>query len=247
MRRKGLRNVETKYVQARGRTIEGGNDVPDPNTMVGTLSEVQAGDPAVAINNCNPKLWVTDISQGTGEGARVGNKVFIKDFKFRGMISANTSSSAANEVWFKILVVRVKDAESFDATSPYSIRVPNLKQIYEFIGDPWDIDDPVEFGGRDAFAMNWRWYNNRWSNDFTILKSWKVKVARDTGTDDEKKLIKFNIRVNQPARWDGGEPQDGHIFVFWYCDQLRNDNAAVGNSTVRPVLRYSYRVTYTDI
>lgn len=247
MRRKGLRNIETKYNQIRITTSQGGAVPPTPNTLVGTLSEITAGSPPVNINNCNPKLWITGINRGTGRDQRIGDKVFIKDVKLRGMIQANVDPDAANEVYFKIMVVRVKDAEAFDAVSRTSTKTPTIKQIYDFFGDTNDMDDPVSFGGREAFINTWKFYSNKWADDFTILKQKVIKIAKETGSPDEKKLFKMNIRVNQPAKWEDDSPQDGHIFIYYFCDSLRQNGASIGAELVRPVLRLTVRTTWTDI
>lgn len=248
MRNKGIRNVETKYIQNTGTTTAGGAN-PNVDIIIGTLFENQTGSGATVkdIRAGTPRIWLTDIGNAAGQAARIGDKCFIRNVKFKGHLQANIDGSAANEVFVRFLVVRVKEAQSFNENAEFSTRAPNMKQIFEFIGDTNNIQDPTSMEGRSAFPQTWRWYNNRWANDFTVLKQFVVKVSKETGADYEKKLIKFNLRVNQPCRWDGGEPQDGHIYMYWYADQIMQNSSTVAGEVVRPVLRFSWRTTYTDV
>lgn len=251
MRRKGLRNIETKYIQESGVTSAGwvvGTDT-QKRLAIGTLSETAAGNPPATVNFGSYRLHVTDIGQGSSHETRVGNKVFVKDFKFRGMIEAHLESTAPRELYFKMMVVRVKDAQGFgaDASNVQDTYAPYVKQFFDFFEDAGEPNAPIAPPGKLAFINTWKYYNNRLRDDFTILKTKVLKLSNEEGADMEKKLIKFNLRVNQPAQWDGTEPQDGHIYVYWFVDAVRANGAVVGQENVRPVMHFTWRTTYTDV
>ena len=63
----------------------------------------------------------------------------------------------------------------------------------------------------------------------------------------KKKLVKFNVRINQPCWWKAGEAQDGHIYVYWYVDSVKQDGSVVGNENIRPIINFTWRLTYTDV
>lgn len=106
-------------------------------------------------------------------------------------------------------------------------------------------------------ARAWKYLDNRWKNDFSVLKMKVMKVSKESGINAEKKFFKMNLRIMKPAFWtDDNNPQDGHIQVYWFCDNpFQDPNYAVANgvpnapavSGVRPHLGLSWRLTYTDL
>lgn len=244
MRNKGLRNVETKYLQNRGLADSSAKDTDGRH--IGSLNETVAGNPPDPVDFGDYRIHFTDITQGDRHDQREGDKIFIKNVKFRAMLQANTLADTANEVYVRFLVVRVKEGLMFDPTTG-STSPPHIKMIYEFIGDTGDLNEPVTFNGRSAFINTWKYYNSIYSKYFTVLKNKVVKISKETGADFEKKLIKFNIRVNQPCTWSQNSPQNGHIYIYWYCDGIRQDGVLPIESGLRPSIAWTYRVTYTDV
>lgn len=252
MRRKGLRNVETKYLQGTGLASALGKN-GDSDNQIGTLGEtvVDGGDdPDIEINNTLYKLWPTDPINGTEYNEIVGNKFFVKDFKFRAHLQANTSANAPNEVYVYLMLLRIKSA--YPASGNYNTtQFPTVKDVFDyFYSSP---DDPHVGGdGRLAALVNWKHYNRKGKDAWTILKYKRYKISKETGADYEKKLIKWNVRVNQPAhiirQGDVYLPQDGHLVMYWWCDQIRSDNGGVAqDDNIRPTMLYTWRTTFTDI
>lgn len=249
MRRKGLRSVETKYAQAVGTSEAGWATNPSNSWAIGTLRELTAGGANNAVNFGSYRLHPTNISLGSAVNGRIGNKIFVKDFKFRAMVEANLSTAAPREQYMRFLVVRVKSAQGIGQTATYTegTYAPYVKQLFDMFEDDDPVDKPISFSGKLGFINTWKFYDNRLRDDFTILKNKVIKISNEEGADFEKKLVKFNVRINQPCWWKAGEAQDGHIYVYWYVDSVKQDGSVVGNENIRPIINFTWRLTYTDV
>ena len=82
------------------------------------------------------------------------------------------------------------------------------------------------------------------ADNYTVLYDKVIKVANENGGDRFYKIIKKNIRVNQPCHWDdGGNRGDGHVFVFWFTDITSQPETAPWI----PAVFMSARTTFTDV
>lgn len=236
LKSKGIRSIESKYTQAANVTS---NSV-DGATAIGTLNDTGANIRPYAAK----LLFANNIFQGTGTNGRVGNKIFLRKLRWQAMVEASLSANAVNEVYVTIMILRVKQMNS--SWSTQLVTAPFVQNVFEFIGNTADPGVPVNITDSAlAYISGKGWMNNKWRNDFEILMLKRVKVSKETGSDQQKKIIKKTITINKPCYYDNGEPQDGHIFGYWWCDQVTpNGVVAVGD---RPILRYAYRLTYTDV
>jgi hypothetical protein len=234
--RKGIRSNEIKYIQNHFVTP---NTITDPNAIATLLDTDQTAT--------TPKVTFSGgIPVGTARTSRVGNKIFIRDLRIRMLLQASQQFDAVSEVYVSIMLVRVKQAQGTTASVGTDlVYIPN---IWDFPGsavNPPGINN--QDGGRGAFVNHFKHYNKRWKNDFTILKLRTYKIAKDTGSGDNKRLIKWNIRVNKPAHWDDvGNLSDGHLFLYYWCDQTTTGDIAIKDGD-RPVMFAGWRMTYTDV
>lgn len=233
--RKGLRSIEVKYTQ---NTFITPNTIADPNAIATLLDTNQTAT--------TPKVSFTSgIVQGNSRFTRVGNKIFVRDLRFRGLLQASQQTNAVSELYVSILVLRTKNAPG--ATNSHSTDLVYLPNVWDFVNNtasPPTING--QNGGRGAFISHFKHYNKRWKDDFTILKYRTYKIAKDTGSGANKRLLKFNIRVNKPAFWDdSGNTGDGQLFMYYWCDQTTTGDVAISDGD-RPVMWGAFRVTYTD-
>jgi len=235
MRRKGLNSIEIKYVQGQFVTP----NTPTGLGAIGTLTENGTPTRAAQIS------LTSGISRGTARDNRIGNKVFLRHIRFRGLIQASVQAEAVSELAITVLIVRIKDAQG--PVTTYGNEVPSVPNIFEFIGN--SSDPPVlsgQNGGRGAFINNWNYINSRWKDDFTILKKKTYYVGKPDGTPPLKRFFRMNIPVMKPAFWDdSSNPQDGHLYMYYWCDQVRTDDLAA-QAGDRPVMWGAWRTSYTD-
>ena len=237
--RKGINSIETKYYQAQFQT---------PNTVTGPGGIGTLLDGTLATRTAQVAL-TSGIARGTTALARIGGKVFIKNVRLKGLVQASIQAKAVNELYVRILVLRVKSAQG--NTNSYGSSVPYIPNIWEFINNtqiPPDLNG--QNTGRGAFINNWKWYNSRWKNDFQILKLKTIKVAKEQGAGELKRLFRINLRVNKPAHWTETDlEQDGHIYLYYWCDQVVTDESAVPpmDDGDRPTMWCSWRTTFTDV
>lgn len=250
---KGIYSTEIKYVQNTGvghPSIEIGD--PDNPYGISGISELGAFP-------TEPKLIPSvAITQGTGRSGRVGSKVFLRHFRLKGSIWASLLPEAANEVAIRFLVIRTKNAQG-NVTDTSSL-APFLDTAKQYIND----ENPVRDGGpiriavtpgserlraQLAWANGWNWMDQRWKNDFEILKFKTYKISKPEGVHNERIKFKWNIRIMKPAFWNSAnEAQDGHIICYWWADSPFT-NAVVPTEPIdaRPSLAFSWRLTYTDV
>lgn len=236
LHRKGLKSIEIKYNQAQLDT---------GNTALGALSIgtlLEGG--AVASNNAKVSL-TSGMVRGTDRAQRVGDKVFIRHVRVRGLIQASTSANAAAEVYVTLLILRVKQAQG--TTTSLGTEVPYLTNVYEYINNTATLSSPPngQNGSKGAFVNHWNWINMRWKNDFHILKKKTFAIGKPDGNPPLKRFFKFNIPVFKPAHWeDYSNPQDGHIYLYYWCDEVRPTGAIVDGD--RPQMWLTWRMSYTD-
>lgn len=238
LRNKGITSVETKYIQAVG---DSGNAFDREG-----IFNLTDGTPGVGTYPIQYKLHFTGgITKGTARSQRVGNKVFIKNVKFRAMAHHSLSANSADEVYITIVIVRVKEA--IDAIDSNVTDDPMLKNIFQ-VGQSTTAPNILPSGdSRTAFVnADWKYYNNKRQDDYTVLYKKTVKVSKVEGSSEEKRLIRKNIRVNQPCWWDDSDHEgDGHIYAYWYSDVTNSTSPTTPIDL--PRLFYGYRVTYTDV
>lgn len=234
--RKGIRSLEVKYTQ---------NHFFTPNTVTGVNAIATLLDPDQSATS--PKVnFVGGLTKGSARDNRIGNKIFVRDLRFRALLQMSQQANAVSEVYVTIMLLRVKHAQGSTTSYPQNlVYVPNVWDFPNNTANPPAINN--QDGGRGAFVNHFKHYNRRWSNDFTILKLRTYKIAKDTGSGDNKRLIKWNVRINKPAQWDDNNNEgDGHIFMYWWCDQTTTGDIAVTDGD-RPVMFAGWRVTYTDV
>jgi len=256
--RKGIKAVEIKYNQSAEGTTNGNTGA---NVVYGiTESVFQANANAFPLTN---KVAVSSgITLGTARDSRVGNKIFIRHLRIRGGVSASNDALAANEIYVKIMVVRVKEAQGNPTTAVST--VPTADNYFDSIlagGTRWNgsgvnttVAGGIDNRARDLvnFTNTWKWMHARWGNDFQILKTKVIKISKETGINAEKKLFKMNIPIFKPAHWDGPtstDPQDGHIYIYYYSTQAsQNMIETLANMPLcRPVLGFTWRLSFTDV
>lgn len=234
--RKGIRSIEIKYAQGHFFT---------PNTITGVGAIATLLDPDQTATTAKV-TFSAGISKGTARDNRVGNKIFIRNLRFRALLQASQQTNAISETFVTLMLLRVKNAQG--ATNDIVGGIPYIPNIFEF---PANNDVPPAInnqdGGRGAFVNHFKYYNSRWKNDFTILKLRTYKIAKDAGSGDNKRLIKWNIRINKPAHWDDtNNVGDGHIYLYYWQDQTTTGDVAITNGD-RPVMYAGWRITYTDV
>lgn len=258
MHRKGLSSVEIKYAQGADATTRALNGV---NVLYGVSERTFNANP-----NSNPfsvKVSPTaGIARGTTRENRIGNKIFIRHLRIKGGIWASTNAKAANEVYIKFMVIRVKEAQGSPTTAVTSI--PTADNVFDVVnpaGTRFDGSGVVtNFTlGADAqskimanFANEWKFLHSRWGNDFQVLKRKTWKVSKETGVNAEKKFFKINIPIFKPAHWDDADnPQDGHIYIYYWVDSFTQDpnldRLDADFNNCRPSMGWTYRVSYTDV
>lgn len=241
MRSKGLKSIETKYSQAFG---DSGDTIS--STGVYNLAEsnatVSAGSLAVT-----PKiLFSNSIAKGTSRNQRVGNKIFLRHLKWRMMIQHAQSGGNADEIYVAVIIIRVKQAMArVDANTSSD---PMITQVFENItntGAPKSMTSAVD--SRTQFVNAWwHFYNSKNRNDYQVLYRRIIKVSKEQGASEEKRIFMKNIKIMKPCFWDDNDNQgDGHIYAFWFSDVTNSSTAIAG--TDLPRIFYGYRLTFTDV
>lgn len=234
--RKGLRHVETKYEQ---------NHFFTPNTIVGIGAIATLLDNNQSATSAQVS-FTAGTAKGTARNQRIGNKIFIRALRFRALLQMSQQANAVSEVYVTLMLLRVKNAQG--AVSTFNSSFPYYSNIFELPGDtgvPPAITN--QDGGRGAFVNSFHYYNNRFRNDFTILKKRTYKIAKDTGSGDNKRLIRWNVRVNKPAFWDdNNNTGDGHLYLYYWCDQTTTGDGPIADGD-RPVMYAGWRWTFTDV
>lgn len=256
--RKGLKSIEVKYyqnIEATDQANTGSNILYGINESV--LQANANAFPLTAKVNCS-----SGINQGTGRNERIGNKIFIRHLRIRGGVWASTDANAANECYVKIMVLRVKEGQGTPTSAVTT--TPTADNVFDSINTltsrwtgsgvnsgPLAGSSSVKAKVMLNFTNVWKYLHARWGNDFQVLKSKVIKVSKETGVNSEKKLFKMNIPIFKPAHWDGTtstDPQDGHILIYYWCDQPSQDPvlALASMAPTRPQMGFSWRLSYTD-
>jgi len=237
MRNKGLRNIETKYIQG---TLDSGD--AGASTRITLLSTAQG---------ITAKGWFTDIEEGTAKYARIGQKVFIKSLKLRWYLQAPKSGPIGGEGQptfvpqenhIRIIIVREKECLGTTDTNV----TPALYHVYQnnLITDSSDPTVVVAGDSRLQFISLFKYYDSKFADNYTILSDRTYKVANEQGGDRFYQTKRQVIKINQPCHWDSqGIRGDGHIYCFWFTDITSIPETA----GYVPQLWCSYRTTYTDV
>ncbi|QDJ95230.1 capsid protein [Capybara virus 12_cap1_103] len=237
LHRKGLKSIEIKYLQGQLQT---------PNTVAGTGAISTLLETGAAGSNGNRFGLTSQIVQGTTREQRVGNKVFLRHVRVRALLQASSAATAASEVYFTIMFVRVKDAQG--STGSLSAEVPYLQNIFEYIGSTSALSTAPngQNGGRGAFVNQWNYINARFKDDFQILKKKTYRIGKFDGNPPMKVMFKFNMPIFKPAYWDdAGNPADGHVYCYYWVDQVTANDGAVADGD-RAQMWLSWRASYTD-
>lgn len=256
--RKGLGATEIKYNQSGEITT---NANTGANVIYGIMEKsLQVNTNAFPLSS---KIACSSgINIGTGRNERIGNKIFIRHLRIRGGIWASTDANAANEVYIRIMVLRVKEAQGNPTTAVST--VPTADNVFDSVlvsGGRWDGTGVVTSwptSGTNAarqmgnFTNTWKYLHARWGNDFQVLKSKTIKISKETGVNSEKKLFKMNIPIFKPAHWDGTtntDAQDGHIYIYYWMDGSSQDPilALASYAATRPHMGFTWRLSYTDV
>lgn len=255
--RKGIKSMEIKYYQGSEATTRANTG---SNVIYG-ISENTFQNNANALP-LNSKISVTTgIGKSTDRDQRVGNKIWVRHLRIRGGVWASIDGAAANEVYIKMIVLRVKEAQG-TPTSAFN-EIPKADNIFDSVnvtGTRWNgsgiITTTPAADAQSKIMVNftnvWKYLHARWGNDFQVLKTKVFKVSKETGINAEKKLFKLNIPIFKPAHWDdASNPQDGHIFIYYWADCVSQDpNLAVATAgfvNTRPCLGFTWRLSYTDV
>lgn len=173
------------------------------------------------------------------------------------MAWASTSANAGNEVYIKMMAIRVKhqpgNSTAFDASAFY---VENMKQQVASVTAPsgtgWTTGiSPTSPQCQIAasFTNEWKWLQQRWNDDFSVLWTKVIKISKETGVHAEKKLFRANIPIFKVAKWnDQGNAQDGHIYIYYWCDCCtQNPTLTTIAAADRPALAFTWRLSFTDV
>ena len=240
MRNKGLRNIETKMV----RVNQSATSDPTISTRVTTLSKTHG----IVL-----KKVLTDIPNGTKAGERIGQKVFIKNCKLKFYCQAppvkptGSSITVPSEVFMRFMIVREKEALG-SSVSQFDPTVYHVHQDNE-LDDNVSPNQPSTQDSRMAFIQEeWKYYNSKFADNYKILWRKTIKVSNEEGADHLTRLVKCNIRVNQPAHWDSSNARgDGHVYLFYWCDVTSFDNQGAEVLGHIPLVWLTGRTTFTDI
>lgn len=240
MRNKGLRNIETKMV----RVNQSATSDPTISTRVTTLSKTHG----IVL-----KKVLTDIPNGTKAGERIGQKVFIKNCKLKFYCQAppvkptGSSITVPSEVFIRFMIVREKEALG-SSVSQFDPTVYHVHQDNE-LDDNVSPNQPSTQDSRMAFIQEeWKYYNSKFADNYKILWRKTIKVSNEEGADHLTRLVKCNIRVNQPAHWDSSNARgDGHVYLFYWCDVTSFDNQGAEVLGHIPLVWLTGRTTFTDI
>jgi len=235
MRNKGLRNIETKYIQ--------GTHTSSPAAGSQTRVTILSNGPGISA-----KFFFTDIDQGPAKYERIGQKVFIKAIKFRLYLQAPPSTGEGapafvpQENHIRVILVREKTALGTqignDSPTLYHFMNNNLAT------DAQDPEIAVAGDSRLQFISLFKYYDSKFADNYTVLFDRTFKVANEQGGDRYYQAKKYVLQIKQPCHWDStGLRGDGHIYGFYFTDITSNPET----SGFIPQLFMSYRTTYTDI
>lgn len=235
MRNKGLRNIETKYVTGNfdsGGSAAGANRITTLQNQTSIERKITFSDP---------------IPEGSSRLTRVGSKIFIKSLKLRFYIEAPDATTpetfVPSENYIRIIIVREKEGLG---SSNINV-LPTVRHVFQnnLVADS---DDPTTVEANDSraqfIAMYYRYYKNKFADNYTVLHDRTYKVANQQGAERYYRLAKRIIKVNQPCTWDDANNRgDGHLYMFAFTDITstpETDNAI-------PRLFCSWRMTFTDV
>lgn len=260
MYRKGLNAVEIKYKQFS----EGTNRNNAGSNVLYGISEAVLQGSATSFPLTAKNSPSASIAIGSGKEQRVGNRIFLRHLRIKGGVWANTSANAANEVYVRIMVVRWKQAQG-DPTTQVST-VPTADNTFDSVNaaapryNGTGINTTFTLSADNYayvmanFSNQWKYMHNRWKNDYQILWKKTIKVSKETGVNAEKRFFKANIPIFKPASFAGvtdTDAQDGHIYIYYWCDCVSQNPAQLpfdGTfSALRPSLGYTYRLSWTDL
>lgn len=255
--RKGIKSIEIKYNQGAEATTRANTGV---NVIYG-ISEASFNGNTDAFPLTAKVAVTAGINRGSLRENRVGNKIFLRHLRIRGGVWASTTTNAANEVYVKMMILRVKEAQG-DTNMAVS-QVPVADNVFDSVnatGTRWDGSGVITTTpAADAqskimvnFSNVWKYMHRRWGNDFQVLKVKVWKLSKETGVNSEKRFFKMNIPIFKPCHWDDtNNAQDGHIYIYYWADSVSQDpNLPYDNAGFpgcRPSLGFTWRVSYTDV
>lgn len=234
MRRQGLRNSETKYIQA---TFASGTAVAS-STRITVLSNP---------DSLSAKLCLSQgIAAGTGQQQRIGQKVLLKKLRIRFFFTAPPKDDSGEvfvpqENHIRFMIVREKEALG----AVVGDTNPSLYHIFQNVigSDTQSPTTPQAGDSRLQFISLYKYYSSKFADNYTVLLDRTIKVANEDGGDRYYRMFKYNINIMQPCLWDHvGNRGDGHIYLFWFCD-ITSVNETAGHI---PLAHMSYRLTFAD-
>lgn len=236
MRSKGLRNLETKYLQSSWSSTTTANQTPRVTILSNTA--------ALAVK----QVFSDPIPAGTGQNNRIGQKVLLKTLKLRLFFTAPprhptpSTNFVPQEVHIRFIVVREKESLG---TTTASVN-PSLYHILQNALGSGDADSPTTPLGSDSrhqFISLYRYYSSKFADNYTILLDRTIKVANEDGGDRYYRTAKYNINIMQPCTWDSANNRgDGHIYMFYWCDITSSPEV----DSYIPLLQATYRLTFVD-
>lgn len=195
--------------------------------------------------DCN--LVMSLITQGTGEGGRIGNKVAVQSLIVKGWLSVGqtfqTSVATTGPVIVKMFVGRLKQA----------LTNPNLSTLYQRLYDNGNTSstpqnnyfDVLRSVNRDLFMI----YQTK---TFKIGPAANNVFAPGTTVynNDFKLLCPFSIQLNKHLNkldYDDGvaSPTNAAIYIWFVCV---NADGTATNVAVPPLVNlcYDMEVLYKD-
>lgn len=238
MRNKGLRNIETKYVQIN---FDSSDDVADESRITILSNEAAL----------KPKILASAIPLGSSRSSRIGNKVFLKTLRLKFYLEApdvwdgtGVKPFIPNENKIRIVIAREKEGLG-ENSAQIEPRLGHVFQnnLYADTLDPFTVSS--DDSRQQFIAFTFKYYNSKFADNYTILWDKTFGVSNENGSDREYRIIKKNISIRQPCHWnDTGDRGDGHIWIWMFCDITAVPET---NGKYIPRVFCSGRITYTDV
>lgn len=178
---------------------------------------------------------LTDIPIGTNPNARIGGKIFIRHLNMRFHLKAGITSTADNEQYVRIMIIRFNNIQTSTNWSAFS-SIPDLQTLFDSA-----VTNDIDYQMQPYHKIN-----NRYSKGFTILYNKLVKVSKETGADFEQRAWRAKIRVMKPCHWGSADTNGvtdvgpGQIVAYAW------DNESSLNAADHPFLKMGCRISFTD-
>lgn len=211
---------------------------PTPGTSIAAIL------PYVQTNTCNVYSLTEPmdvISQGTGQGDRIGNRLYAKTLRFKGYIySIPTEGISGFPTNVTMYIGRLKQS----VLPPTAYHFQNLFQL----GDT--TKQPTDDNRSSLYAINTDLWTVHYRRTFKVGSSWSDS-PNAVPNNDYKSLVKFNINctpwIPKHIRYNDGSAGSINVGLYvWFTIANYNDFAiGVGYS---PQVQFCSlcEFTYTD-